>query len=235
MSHASLTAHKNVRNVTGMGRSGRGRTAPSLSLEATMLTFGPDESAILSPPRGADPGLVERAVRAFLGDFGAPPGVPAEFRPAPMADPLLGVAVLHATAHGTVIYCRREDLGTEAAGELSAVARRSAAILLGSATATSPPRARVAVIGHARWVSDRWAQPALHPLIARISSRASPPETTVFTCSCQMGEELADALTALLCTRLRCLHEQRTPRASMLRAATLAAARLPQCPTPRYS
>jgi hypothetical protein len=171
---------------------------------------------MLIPPPGTNTGLAGRAVTAFLGAFGSPPDGPVAFRPAPMADSLLGLAVLHTAASRTVVYCRQEDLGREAASALSLVACRSTAILVGSADRCGPPRTRIVAVDHGRWVSDRWAHPALHPLISRVA----PPEATIYACSCQMSPDLAGVLTALGNEQLRCLRARMRSRPGLLKLAT---------------
>lgn len=202
--------------MTGLTGPGCQPPVPSGVPSVTRLMFGPDEWVMLAPPPGTLAGLAERAVLPFLNESSSPPDGPVTFRPVPMANSQLGLAVLHARDNRTAVYCRRGDLGAEAASTLSLIACRSTAILVGSADRCGPPRTRVVTIDHGRWVSDRWAHPALHPLISRVA----PPETTIYACACQVSPELADVLTALGNEQLRCLLARRASPPGRLKLAT---------------
>jgi len=199
--------------VTGTVTPSASQLVPSPGQSLATLTFDADQWAILSPPR-VDTRLVAHAVARFLRDFGLPPDGPVEFRAVQMDDPLLGLAVLHASAAGTVVYCRRDYLGAEVARGLTAFARSSTEILLAASGPGRPPRTRFAVTDHAEWTRHSLPEPWPHPVMARIARDDDEPVTTVHACSCQMSPQLADVLTLLGCTRLRHMHAQRASRAA---------------------
>jgi hypothetical protein len=208
MDEMADTGHREA--VTGVSGQDSELSLPCGTPLVVTYTIGADEWVLLAPPAGTDPGMLRRAVLAWLDCAPPPsPGRSVKFFRVSAADPVPGPAMLHYRPGFTAICCGQDDLGKTAAKTLSNTAAIWTPVLLGNASQNGQPRVTVATVSHDRWLHpalDDWLRPSLHPVLTHVA----PPQTTINACDCQVTPALAEVLTALCTEYLRLLHARST-------------------------